>query len=203
MKQIQWFSKETNRLYQLFGEPPTLKISGVPMHRHIKMNPIEDTELKIRAARPRGVVLDVCTGLGYTAICAARLSAVKKVITIEKDKNVLEIAKQNPYSSELFSSKKIEIINADAFERIKSFENASFDTIIHDPPTYVMATELYSEKFYTELFRVLKTNCRIWHYLPEPGRFPRLREKVMKGLKNAGFRSIFYDESSSGILAVK
>jgi len=206
-KKKQWFSKETNRLYQLYGDPPTLKISGVPMHRHIKMTPLEDTETKINALKPYGIVLDTCTGLGYTAIYSARLEEVKKVITVEKDKNVIEIARMNSYSKELFENKKIEIVNANVFEKIKEFDDNYFDCIVHDPPTFNLASELYSGAFYKELFRVLKKNCSLWHYCPEPGKAGKqgsnLKEKVIKNLGSVGFKNIIHNNKSAGILARK
>ena len=47
----------------------------------------QDTEAKLRALGPalRGDMLDVCTGLGYTAIAAAREARVTSVTTIELD----------------------------------------------------------------------------------------------------------------------
>ena len=206
MNQNSWFSKETNRFYQLIGNPPTLKISGVPMHRHIKITPLKDTELKIDAIKPRGIVLDTCTGLGYTAIYSARIDDVKKVFTIERDSNVIEIAKLNSYSAELFSNLKIEIINDDVFEKIKTFKDRMFDTIIHDPPTLALARELYSRSFSKELFRVLKNDGKLWHYAPEPGKMTgrnNLKETIMLNLKQAGFRKVFYDPKSMGVIAIK
>ena len=206
-KKIQFFSEDTQRLYQLYGDPPTLKISGVPMHRHTRMNPLQDTETKISAAWPRGIVLDTCTGLGYTAIFSARIHDVEKVITFEKDSNVLEIAKLNPYSNELFTNKKIESKNEDILEAISSFEPNSFGAIIHDPPTFIISPDLYQEKFYRQMLRVLKKGGRIWHYCPEPGKLRKegssLKEKIMKRLKAAGFKEIREDPNSSGIVAVK
>jgi len=206
---IQFFSYETNKFYQLVPTAtiPTLKISGVPMHRFAKIDPLRDTLLKIKALKPRGIVLDTCTGLGYTAIYSAKNSKVEKVITIEKDANVIEIAKLNPASSELFKNKKIELIVGDASEKIKSFPTEFFDCILHDPPTFVMAPELYSLTFYKELHRVLKKNGRIWHYCAKPGKLKgkekKLRARIIKNLRVAGFVILGYDEKSCGIIAKK
>ena len=51
------------------------------------VGPDQDTEAKLRALGPalRGDMLDVCTGLGYTAITAAREARVTSVTTIELD----------------------------------------------------------------------------------------------------------------------
>jgi len=207
-KKIQFFSEETRRLYQLYGDPPTLKISGVPMHRHVRMTPLQDTETKIKAAVPKGKVLDTCTGLGYTAIYSSRIPQVRQVITVERDPNVLEMARINPYSKELFGNGRIEINNGDTLEVIRSFNDHEFDTIIHDPPTFSIAPDLYTLKFHQQLFRVLKKGGRLWHYAPEPGKMimqqgSKLKERILKQLKEVGFINVRLDENSSGIIAEK
>jgi len=207
-KKIQFFSPETNKFYQLVPTAtiPVLRISGVPMQRFTKIDPLEDTLSKIKALKPKGIVLDTCTGLGYTAIYSAKKSNVKKVITIEKDKNVIEIAKLNPASSELFENPKIELIIGDSFEIIKKFHDESFDCILHDPPTFVMAPELYSLPFYKEMYRVLKKRSMLWHYCPEPGKLKKktkLKTRINSNLKKVSFVVIGYDKYSSGILAKK
>jgi len=206
-KKIQFFSEETQRLYQLYGNPPTLKISGVPMHRHIRMSPLQDTETKIKAAEPTGKVLDTCTGLGYTAIYSARKPDVMEVKTFERDSNVTEMAKMNQYSKELFENPKIKIINEDISLEIYDLPRESFDTIVHDPPTFSIAPDLYTLKFHQQLFRILKKGGNLWHYCPEPGKLSqkgsKLKERVMKQLRVVGFLNVIYDANSSGIIAQK
>jgi len=85
-----------------WGKPPTLEIDGIHMHRILDVTPDVDSEMKvallgnIRCWR----VLDVCTGLGYTAIAALKRGACS-ILTIEKDENVLRLAALNPWSREL------------------------------------------------------------------------------------------------------
>lgn len=202
-KKIQFFSEDTNLLYQLFPTKtiPTLKISGVPMHRFATIDPLEDTRRKILAAKPKGFVLDTCMGLGYTAICSAKEKSVEKVYTFEKDKNVLEIAKLNEASKELFENNKIILENLESNLAIKKFQNSFFDTIIHDPPTFKMAVELYTEAFYKEVKRVLKISGTFWHYCPNPGKLTgkSLKNSVEKKLKKF-FKNVIYDESSVGFI---
>lgn len=205
---IQFFSDETGLLYQLYPTStiPTLKISGVPMHRHVKITPDIDTKLKIESAKPFGNVLDTCMGLGYTAIYSAKLPQVKKVTTIEKDKNVIKIAKMNESSKDLFDNPKIEVINADSNEKTQDFKNETFDAIIHDPPTFTFAVELYQPKFYKEVFRILKHGGRLWHYAPNPGKMKDKKPfhaKIERRLKEAGFKNVIYDEKSNGVIARK
>ena len=80
---IQLFSTETNRFYKLFPTrgAPTAEISGIRMHRVKERSPWEDTEDKIAAASPSGMVLDTCCGLGYTAIASASNKKVERVYT--------------------------------------------------------------------------------------------------------------------------
>jgi len=72
---IQLFSDETNKFYKLVPtiDAPTIEISGIRMHVTKIMTPMEDTKRKIEAISPiKGIVLDTCMGLGYTAIAASR-----------------------------------------------------------------------------------------------------------------------------------
>jgi len=208
---FQFFSAETNKFYQLLQTEtvPVLRISGVPMQRFIHVDPLRDAKLKIEAVKPKGIVLDVGTGLGYTAIECAKLRKVKKVITIEKDRNVLRMARLNYASNKLFSEKKIKIIVGDAKEKVKEFRENFFDCIINDPPTFKLAPELYSLDFYSELYRVLKKGGRLWHYSPMPGKAKdvkkseRFAKKIMNNLKKVGFKKLKYNKESSGILAIK
>jgi len=74
-RKIQTFSEETGRVYTLYptAGAPTMLVSGVPMHRIKGIDPLEDTRRKLQTIAPiAGRVLDTATGLGYTAIGAAR-----------------------------------------------------------------------------------------------------------------------------------
>jgi len=204
---IQLFSTETNRLYKLVNTKtiPTIEISGIRMHRIYADEPLHDTETKINAIKPvHGSVLDTCTGLGYTAIAAAKQA--DSVITIEKDANVIKIARYNPHSRELFTNKKIKLIIGDVTKEIKGFEANTFDIIIHDPPTFLIAGELYSEKFYKELYRVLKRKGTLFHYTGVPGWKKRRRDlplEVSIRLKKAGFADVKKCMSAAGVVAKK
>ena len=170
---------------------PTLEISGIHMHRISGITPWEDARAKVCSlGNLRGkVVLDVCTGLGYTCIHLLLRGALH-VITIEKDVNVLELAKFNPWSRELLSD-KVKIIIGDASKVISSFADSQFDVIIHDPPRLAIAGELYSNDFYMELYRVLKPGGKLFHYVGKPGykvRRIKLMENICGRLKRIGFK---------------
>src|SRR6266705_6868547 len=169
IRPIQVFSTYTNRVCSLMPTrgAPSMLIAGFVMHRIKDIDPHEDTLRKIAAIAPVvGRVLDTATGLGYTAIEAAKTA--DEVITIELDPGAQEMARLNPWSRALFTNPKIHRVIGDAFEVVPTFEDASFDRIIHDPPVFSLAGELYSGAFYRELFRVLKRGGRLYHYIGDP-----------------------------------
>ncbi|NJE61996.1 methyltransferase domain-containing protein [Thermococcus sp. 21S7] len=186
--------------------PPTIEINGIRMHRTKEVNPLQDTRNKVDAVKPKEgeTVLDTCMGLGYTAIEASKRGAY--VITIEKDPNVIELAKINPWSRELFTGGKIQVIHGDAFDVVKRFKDESFNVVIHDPPRFSLAGQLYSEEFYRELFRILKPGGRLFHYVGNPGKKYRrkdLQKGVMERLRRAGFVGVKRVEEALGVVARK
>lgn len=192
---IRFYSEKTGKFYRLVETEtwPYLEISGIRMHRADDIDPKTDAMLKIKAlGRIYGSILDCCTGLGYTAILAAQKKSVREVITIEKDENVIFIARQNPFSRALFENSKIKLIIGDVFEEIKNFDDEYFNFVIHDPPRINIAPELYSLEFYRQLFRVLKGNGRILHYVGRPGvrQGKRYLKGIMERLRLAGFSRI-------------
>ncbi|GBC71925.1 Polyamine aminopropyltransferase [Candidatus Calditenuaceae archaeon HR02] len=180
------------------GHAPTLEIDGIHMHRVKDVYPEEDAYLKVKNASSRlrnSVVLDTCTGLGYTAIWAAKLGA-STIITVEKDVNVLKIAEINPWSWELDSG-NITIVNDDTSRLIYSLPEEAFHVVIHDPPRFSLAGELYSGEFYAELFRILRPGGILIHYVGQPGarsRGLRLYRGVVERLRAAGFEARWSQE---------
>jgi hypothetical protein len=201
---IRVFSETTGWVRALMptaGAPTTL-VSGITMHRIKDIDPWHDTERKIRATAPvTGRVLDTATGLGYTAIQAAR--SASEVITIELDPAALEIACLNPWSRELFTSPKINRIIGDAAEEVMRFPAGFFTVIIHDPPMLNMAGELYSLAFYRELRRVLARKGRLFHYIgdPESASGRNTTRGVMRRLQEAGFARIVRRPEAFGVVA--
>lgn len=181
---------------------PTALVSGITMHRIQGIDPWEDTLRKIKAVSPvTGRVLDTATGLGYTAILAARTA--DEVVTIELDPAALEIARLNPWSRELFENPKITRIIGDAAEVVRRFPDEHFSVIIHDPPTLNMAGELYSLAFYRELRRVLARRGRVFHYIGDPDS-PSGRNRtrgVVRRLQEAGFQRITRRPEAFGVVA--
>lgn len=201
---VQHFDPATGRLYRLVPTdgPPTIEISGIRMHRTRDVDPWEDTVLKLAAIKPVvGRVLDTTTGLGYTAILAARTA--RQVTTIERDANVLEIARANPWSRELFKAPNIARVIGDAAEIVPTLPDGYFDRIVHDPPTLVLAGELYGLAFYRELLRVLRAGGRLFHYTGAPGRLRGrdLPGAVARRLREAGFGEVRLRPEALGVTA--
>ena len=205
-KAIKGFSEFSGRFYGLMptDSAPTMLISGIPMHRIKDTNPHQDTINKIKAIAPvKGDVLDTTTGLGYTAIEAAKTA--RHVTTIEIDPMAQEIARLNPWSQALFNSPKITQVIGDAFDEITGLDTASFSAIIHDPPMFSLAGDLYSLEFYQQAFRVLKHNGRIFHYIgdPESKTGARVTKGVLRRLPEAGFTRVIRAPRAFGVVAYK
>jgi predicted methyltransferase len=188
------------------GAPPTLEIDGIHMHRVSGTDPWRDAVSKVSAARVRRGhrVLDICTGLGYTAIASLRRGA-RLVHTVEVDENVLWLAERNPWSRGL-ASDRVAVILGDASEVVWLLPEAHYDRVIHDPPRFTSRTSsLYTLDFYRRLYELLRPGGVIYHYTGEPGRVHgrRLPERVSSLLRQAGFEAVRWDPRSLGLTARK
>ncbi len=203
---IQVFSEFTNLLYSLMPTrtAPTMLVSGIPMHRIKGTDPHHDTLEKIKTVKPViGRVLDTATGLGYTAIEAAKTA--DHVVTIELDPAALEIARLNPWSRTLFDNPKITQRIGDSYDVIEEFGDQTFARIIHDPPTFSLAGHLYSGEFYAELHRVLRRGGRLFHYVgnPESKSGSNITRGVIRRLQEAGFSRAARRPRAFGVVAFK
>ena len=206
IRPIQVFSEYTNRVCSLMPTKgaPSMLIAGFVMHRIKDVDPMQDTLRKIAAISPIvGRVLDTATGLGYTAIEAAKTA--DEVVTIELDPGAQQIARLNPWSQALFQTPKIRQIMGDAYEVIQTCEDGNFSHIIHDPPTFSLAGELYSGVFYQQLFRVLKRGGRLYHYIGDPNSKASggVTKGALKRLKEAGFARVVRKPDAYGVVAYK
>jgi predicted methyltransferase len=206
LHKIQIFSEATNRLYSLMptGGAPTMLVSGIPMHRVKGIDPHRDTLLKMRSIAPvTGFVLDTATGLGYTAIEAAKTA--ERVVTVELDPAALEVARLNPWSRGLFENPKISQRVGDSFDVIREFEDEVFTRAIHDPPAFSLAGDLYSGEFYRQLFRVLRPRGRLFHYVGDlkskSGR--SVARGAARRLQEAGFSRVVRRLEAFGLVAHK
>lgn len=207
VQSIKVFSETTNWVRSLYPtrRAPTTLVSGLTMHRiEGRIDPHQDTLNKIKAASPVvGQVLDTATGLGYTAIEAAKTAT--KVTTVEIDPASLEIARLNPWSQDLFDNPLIEQIIGHVWDVVETMEDETFTTIIHDPPAFSLAGELYSGEFYAELYRVLRWKGRLFHYIGDPDSrtVQRTQRGVIKRLHDAGFSQVKQKPRAFGVLATK
>jgi len=206
IQKIKAYSPTTNRQYSLFPttHAPTFLLSGLPMHRIKDIDPHQDTLNKINTIKPViGRVLDTATGLGYTAIEASRTAEL--VVTIELDPIVLDIAKLNPWSRDLFNNPKIIQVIGDSYEKIREYDNRFFTRIIHDPPMISLAGDLYSGMFYTELARVISNSGKLFHYIGDlhSNSGMRVAKGVRERLLVAGFRRIKNCYNAFGLVASK
>lgn len=206
LHKIQYFSEISNQLFSLYptSGAPTMLISGIPMHRIKDTEPNRDTLEKIKAIRPiHGRVLDTATGLGYTAIEAAK--SARMVLTVEIEPAALEVARLNPWSQALFGNARIQQILGDSFEVIPALQAAAFDCIIHDPPMINLNGDLYSGEFYRQLYRVLRFRGKLFHYIGDPKSKSGkgITAGVMRRLDEAGFRRVVRAPQAFGVVAYK
>lgn len=189
---IQMFDQERNFSYQLAPTSyrPILRISATQMHKKPFLDRLEKENLD-------GKILDGGTGLGYSAIIAAKTA--DHVITIEWDPNVIEIATYNPHSAPLFELPNITLIHGDITEEIKKFEAKSFNNIIQDGGMPKSSGGFFSQSHAHQLYRVLKRGGKLYFYLPKKG-IKKGRDfgmEQVRRMRNAGFTLIERDLEGS------
>ncbi|MDH3454199.1 MAG: methyltransferase domain-containing protein [Desulfuromonadales bacterium] len=186
-------------------QAPLLEISGVKMHISRGINPFESAGLMAaQVVKKGGRVLDTCSGLGYAASAALRLGA-REVISVEKSATVMALRQKNPWSQAIYSA-GIHLVHADVNAHIKELADESFDAVIHDPPRFSLAGELYGEQFYREIHRVLKRRGALFHYTGNPHLLKRgtsFIENAARRLKASGFTRVVKVTELMGVTAHK
>jgi hypothetical protein len=186
-------------------QAPLLEISGVKMHIAKGINPFESAgKMAAQVVKPGDRVLDTCSGLGYAASTALRLGA-REVVSVELSATVIELRRRNPWSQEIYHP-SVTLVQADIGDYIGGLATESFDAIIHDPPRFSLAGELYGERFYRELYRVLKRRGALFHYTGNPYKVKRgdgFVEQAGKRLGAAGFGKVVKVAELMGLRAVK
>tara|TARA_R110001583_G_scaffold34005_4_gene114669 strand:+ start:469 stop:1308 length:840 start_codon:yes stop_codon:yes gene_type:complete len=184
---------------------PLLEISGVKMHISKGTDPFTSaSEMAQQAVTKGDRVLDCCSGLGYAAIAAHRLGA-SEVLTIELSPEVMGLRAQNPWSKDL-GNEGIVQKQGSSYELIQTMSATSFDAVVHDPPRFSLAGELYSEEFYREIYRVLRHGGRLFHYTGNPHVIKTgssFVDGVIRRLKAAGFKNVKKVEHLMGVSAQK
>lgn len=181
--------------------PPTFEIDGIKMLPTAKISPYADAERKVSWVQPRGkIILDTCGGLGYFAASCLNGGATQ-VVSYEKNPDVLWLRALNPWSPSPAGALKL--TEGDIAEQILTLPEASMDAILHDPPRFGIAGELYSEEFYVQMARVLRRKGRLFHYTGTPNKLTSGRDvpmEVVTRLRRAGFVA---EIEGDGVLATK
>jgi len=186
--------------------PPTFEIDGIKMLPTARVSPYADAERKVGLIQPRGkVVLDTCGGLGYFAAWCLRGQALR-VNSYEKNSDVIWLRSLNPWSPDPASPdaarSALTLTHGDIVEQIVTLPGESVDAILHDPPRFGIAGELYSQAFYGQLARVLKFRGRLFHYTGAPNKLTSRRDvpnEVAIRLQRAGFAT---ELNGDGVVAV-
>ncbi|HLX79939.1 MAG TPA: hypothetical protein VKS43_05080 [Burkholderiales bacterium] len=181
--------------------PPTFEIDGIKMLVTSRVSPYADAERKVGLIQPRGkVILDCCGGLGYFAAwCMA--GGAKLVLSYEKNPDVIWLRGLNPWSPAVGGA--LTLTQGDISKEIFGLAANSVDAILHDPPRFGIAGELYSQAFYDQLARVLRCRGKLFHYTGTPNKLTSGRDvpnEIAKRLRRAGFVAELHGD---GVLAAK
>jgi predicted methyltransferase len=212
--------------------PPTFEIDGIKMLPTAKVSPYEDAQRKVALIRPRGKqILDTCGGLGYFAAWCLQGQA-GRVLSYEKNEDVVWLRGLNPWSpagAELVvidgaaagslapaggaaalggglapaGGAALTLVRGDVAVEIASLPDQSFDAVLHDPPRFGIAGELYSQVFYNHLARVLRPRGLLFHYTGTPNKLTSGRDvpnEVAGRLRKAGFAAELHGD---GVLATR
>jgi len=185
---------------------PTFEIDGIKMLPTAKESPFADARRKVALVEPHGkVVLDTCGGLGYFAACCLDAGAAR-IHSFEKNSDVLWLRTLNPWSPDPeapASGGRLQLTQADVAQAIVQIADAAVDALLHDPPRFGIAGELYSQVFYEQLARVLRRGGRLFHYTGSPNQLTSGRNvprEVAKRLEQAGFKAQL---ALDGVLATR
>jgi predicted methyltransferase len=179
--------------------PPTFEIDGIKMLPTAKISPFEDARLKVGLIQPRGKrVLDCCGGLGYFAHWCL-IEQAGEVLSFEKSETVIWLRSINPWSPR--GDARLKLRHADISKEIAELADKSFDAILHDPPRFGTAGELYSQAFYDHMARVIRRDGLLFHYTGTPNKITSGRDvprEVKRRLEKAGFQA---EVKGDGVLA--
>jgi len=195
------FSNSLIKLVPTEWGPPTFEIDGIKMLPTAQVSPYADAGRKVGLIQPRGkAILDTCGGLGYFAAWCVQGGA-RRIASFEKSGDVIWLRGLNPWSPDAGGA--LELTLGDIVERSAELADQSFDAILHDPPRFGIAGELYSQTFYDRLARLLTRKGILFHYTGTPNKLSSGRDvpnEVANRLRRAGFTTQF---DGDGVLAVK
>ena len=185
---------------------PTFEIDGIKMLVSAQISPLDDARRKVALVEPRGKqVLDTCGGMGYFAACCLD-EGVAAIRSFEKSPEVLWLRTLNPWSPDPdgeHAGGRLQLNHGDVSKEIEGIADASMDAVLHDPPRFGIAGELYSQVFYDHLARVLRKGGRLFHYTGAPNKLTSGRDvprEVATRLQKAGFKA---ELALDGVLAIR
>ncbi|BDU22441.1 MnmC family methyltransferase [Dyella sp. GSA-30] len=203
---VSRFSGSLIKLVPTEWGAPTFEIDGIKMLPTAKDSPFEDARRKVALVEPKGkIVLDTCGGLGYFAACCLE-AGVERIHSFEKNPDVLWLRTLNPWSPDPdapASGGRLQLEHGDVSQTIMRIADNSVDALLHDPPRFGIAGELYSQAFYDQLARVLRRGGRLFHYTGSPNKLTSARDvprEVEKRLEKAGFKAQL---ALDGVLATR
>jgi predicted methyltransferase len=198
---VSRYSSSLIKLVPTQWGPPTFEIDGIKMLVSEKISPYQDAQAKVALVEPRGkAVLDTCGGLGYFAVWCLEGGAAQ-IVSFEKNPDVIWLRSLNPWSPQVGGA--LSLTQGDVSEKIVELPDASVDAILHDPPRFGIAGELYSQAFYDQLARVLRRGGRMFHYTGTPNKLTTGRDvpnEVAARLKRSGLKTRLHGD---GVLASK
>jgi uncharacterized protein len=173
---------------------PTFEIDGIKMLPTSRRSPFDDAAHKVALVEPRGkYILDTCGGLGYFAACCLTAGA-RRVLSFEVNPDVLWLRSLNPWSPDnrwQQAPDALQLTAADVDAHLPTLPPRSVDAILHDPPRFGIAGDLYSLRFYQQLARVIRPGGLLFHYVGTPNRLTSGRDvpkEVTLRLRRAGFQ---------------
>jgi len=165
---------------------------------HSKTGAVEEAEKKfVEPAKIKSgmKILDICFGLGYNSMAAMKKAKKLKITALEKDPGILkkiirnkvrgyekEYRKIREAAKNLFYKDKdaeIKIITGDATKTIKKLDE-KFDAVFLDPFSPPKNPELWTEKFFKEIKKRMKSGARLTTY--------SCARTIRNNLKKAGFK---------------
>jgi len=196
---VSRFTSSLIKLVPTDWGPPTFEIDGIKMLPTAKVSPYADAERKVSLIQPRSKrILDTCGGLGYFAAWCLREQA-RSIQSYEKSADVLWIRSLNPWSPQQDAT--VTLTEGDIAKEIVSIPDGSVEAVLHDPPRFGIAGELYSQAFYEQLARVLPRRGLLFHYTGTPNKLTSGRDvpnEVAARLRRAGFAA---ELNGDGVLA--
>lgn len=203
---VSRYSRSLIKLVPTDWGPPTFEIDGIKMLVSARISPIDDARQKVALVAPRGkTILDTCGGLGYFAACCLD-AGVARIRSFEKNEDVLWLRTLNPWSPDPDADDtggRLELAHGDIASAIVDLPDASVDAVLHDPPRFGIAGELYAQVFYDQLARVLRRGGLLFHYTGAPNRLTSGRDvprEVARRLEKSGLRTKL---ALDGVLASK